>query len=57
MSNEYKEWEKDRKEQAWEDILAIAEIVECDFQATACEETKIHSFEMIKDILVKGGWI
>lgn len=57
MSNEYKEWERDRKEQAWEDILAIAEIVECDFQATACEETKIHSFEMIKDILVKGGWI
>ncbi len=57
MSNEYKEWLADRKKQAWEDILAIAEIVECDFQATACEETKLKSFEMIKDILIKGEWI
>lgn len=52
MSNEYKEWEKDRAEEAWNDINKIAEIAELDNHANTEE-----CFYKIVNVLKEGGWL
>ena len=58
MSNEYKEWEADRKEEAWCDLNKIAEIYE------KMQKDKIiypgvyyDLYENVREILRQGGWI
>ena len=57
MSNPYKEWEEDRREEAYGDIIIIAEIIE-DWREKGSDSSYIcDSFFNIIDILDKGGWI
>ena len=56
MSNEYKDWKRDRNEEAMETIDKIAEVIE------AWEEFKdggagYECFSQIRDIMKKDGWI
>ena len=56
MSNEYKEWERDRSEEAMETIDKIAEVIK------SWEEFKdggagYECFSQIRDIMKKDGWI
>lgn len=57
MSNPYKEWEEDRKEEAYGDIIIIAEIVEHWREKGSDFGYICDSFFNIIDILDKGGWI
>ena len=57
MSNPYKEWEEDRKEEAYEDIIIIAEIIENWREKDSDSGYMCDSFFNIIDILDKGGWI
>ena len=57
MSNEYKEWEEDRKIEAYEDIIVIAEIIENWRKKGSDSGYMCDSFFNIIDILDKGGWI
>lgn len=55
MSNIYKELEEDRKEEAWDTICKIAEVIE------VWEEFKdggagYECFSQIRDIMKEGGW-
>ena len=56
MSNEYKEWEEDRKIEAWDDICKIAEVVE-KWRDEGLGDGLCDSFLEIVDILDKGGWV
>lgn len=52
MSNEYREWEEDRKIEAWNDICKIADLWE--------EWDNNSSFDFywkIKRVLEEGGWL
>lgn len=51
MSNEYKEWENECKEQAWIDIGRIADIIESE------ELNDFDKYEGIIYILEENGWI
>lgn len=51
MSNEYKDWYTDRKEEAWEDIIKIADLFDTD------DIDDFDRFDNIKHILEEGGWI
>ena len=57
MSNPYKESEEDRKEEAYEDIIIIAEIIEKRKKKGSDSGYICDSFFNIIDILDKGGWI
>ena len=57
MSNEYREWEEDRKIEAYEDIIVIAEIIENWREKGSDSGYICDSFFNIIDILNKGGWI
>ena len=57
MSNPYKEWEEDRKEEAYEDIIVIAEIIENWREKGSDSGYMCDTFFNIINILDKGGWI
>lgn len=50
MSNEYKEWELDRKDDAWNTIITIVDIIE-----KGNNDTLI--IRKIKEVLKEDGWI
>ena len=52
MSNEYKEWEKERALEAWDDIHKIAEIFE-----NECYDYPEDRIMDIEEILKNGGWL
>ena len=51
MSNEYRVWLEDRKEEAWETIIKIAELFDND------EIDDFDRFDKIKEMLERGNWI
>lgn len=51
MSNPYKEWLEDRKDQAWEDIGKIAEFLSYD------DKDEIDKLEYVYKVLNEGGWL
>ena len=55
MSNEYKEWKKERSLEAWDDIHKIAEIFENEYYN--CPEDRIKTIMDIEEILKNGGWL
>lgn len=58
MSNEYKDWQKDRREEAWEDMGKIAELIRYwQLQSVDIETAVEFSKVDIARILEKGGWI
>lgn len=56
MSNEYKEWEKDRKEEAWIAINKISEIFENAGEETFYQGYFRDKWYEIKNILEKYWW-
>lgn len=56
MSNEYKEWFEDCKEQAWEDIGKIADIVE-EWEQFKDGGQAYEYFSKIRDILKESRWL
>ena len=50
MSNEYKEWELDRKDAAWSTIITIVDIIEKGNNDTLM-------IRKIKEVLKEDGWI
>ena len=58
MSNEYKEWEADRKEEAWRDLNKIAEIYEKMRRDKVVYPGVYYDlYENVREILRQGGWI
>lgn len=58
MSNEYKEWEADRKEEAWRDLNKIAEIYEKMQKDKVVYPVVYYDlYENVREILRQGGWI
>lgn len=57
MSNEYKEWYTDRKEEAWNDLTKIAEIFESSGEDIKYQGYFYDKYEEIKEILIHGDWI
>ena len=55
MSNEYKEWKKERSLEAWDDINKIAEIFENEHYDYP--EDRIKTIMDIEEILKNGGWL
>ena len=55
MSNEYKEWKKERSLEAWDDIHKIAEIFENEHYD--CPENRATTIIDIEEILKNGGWL
>lgn len=55
MSNEYKEWKKERSLEAWDDIHKIVEIFEN--KCYDCLEDRIKTIMDIEEILKNGGWL
>lgn len=51
MSNEYKEWEEDRKDEAWNTLHKIIEIVENPYYDEIDRDLEIYK------ILEEGGWL
>ena len=56
MSNEYKEWEKDRAEEAWDTLNKIAEVIE-DWEIFKDGGAGYECFSQIRDIMKKDGWV
>ena len=54
MSNEYKEWKKERSLEAWDDIHKIVEIFF--FFYYDYPEDRIKTIMDIEEILKNGGW-
>ena len=55
MSNEYKEWEKERALEAWNDIHKIVEIFENKYYDYP--ENRATTIMDIEEILKNGGWL
>lgn len=54
MNNEDKKWALDRKEEAYEDIIQIADIISTMYEKDMDEESVI--IEIYK-VLKEGGWV
>lgn len=50
MSNEFKEWKEERKEDAWDDIIKIANFLSFD------DKDEIDKLEYVYTVLREGGW-
>lgn len=60
MSNEYKEWEKDRTEEAWNALHEIIEIVEGEVYEDcldSCQTDESYKYNCIESVLELYGWI
>ena len=57
MSNEYKEWEKDRKIEAWDDICKIADLIEDWRNKGSGSSDIIYAFLDIVKVIEEGGWL
>ena len=55
MSNEYKEWKKERSLEAWDDIHKITEIFENEHYDYP--EDRIKTIMDIEEILKNAGWL
>lgn len=55
MSNEYKEWEKERSLEAWNDIHKIVEVFENKYYDYP--EDRAKTIMDIEEILKNGGWL
>lgn len=55
MSNEYKEWLKDREEEAMETIHKITDIYLMYYSDTSCSDGQF--IKKISDVLEEGGWL
>lgn len=55
MSNEYKDWAEDCKEQAWEDIGKIADLIE-EWDEFKDGGQAYDYFHKIYDIIKESGW-
>ena len=57
MSNEYREWEEDRKIESWDDICKIADFVE-DWRNKGSRSSDIlYVFLDIVKVIEEGGWL
>lgn len=56
MSNIYREWEEDRKEEALETIHKIAEVIE-NWEVFKDGGAGYECFSQIRDIMKKDGWV
>ena len=57
MSNEYREWEEDRKIESWNDICKIADFVE-DWRNKGSRSSDIlYVFLDIVKVIEEGGWL
>ena len=57
MSNPYKEWEEDRKIEAWNDIYKIADFIE-DWKNKGSKSSDIiYVFLDIVRVIEEGGWL
>ena len=57
MSNPYREWEEDRKKEAWDDIHKIADFVE-DWKNKGSKSSDIiYVFLDIVRVIEEGGWL
>lgn len=54
MSNEYKEWLLDRQEEAYQDIIQIADIISTMYEKDMDEESAVID---IHKVLKEGGWV
>ena len=57
MSNEYREWEKDRKTEAWDDICKIADLIEDWRNKGSGSSDIIYAFLDIVKVIEEGGWL
>ena len=57
MSNEYREWEKDRKTEAWDDICKIADLIEDWKNKGSGSSDIIYAFLDIVKVIEEGGWL
>ena len=57
MSNPYREWEEDRKIEAWNDIYKIADFIE-DWKNKGSKSSDIiYVFLDIVRVIEEGGWL
>ena len=57
MSNPYREWEEDRKIEAWNDIYKIADFIE-DWKNKGSKSSDIiYVFLDIVKVIEEGGWL
>ena len=57
MSNPYKEWEEDRKIEAWNDICKIADFIE-DWKNKGSKSSDIiYVLLDIVRVIEEGGWL
>ena len=57
MSNPYKEWEEDRKIEAWDDICKIADFIE-DWKNKGSKSSDIiYVLLDIVRVIEEGGWL
>ena len=57
MSNPYKEWEKDREEEAWDDIHKIVDFIE-DWKNKGSKSSDIiYVLLDIVRVIEEGGWV
>lgn len=57
MNNMYREWKKERGEEAWNSITKIAELYEKWRNNGSCSSDIYDVFEQSLDILEEDGWI
>ena len=57
MSNEYREWEEDRKIEAWDDICKIADFVEDWKNKGSSSSDILYAFLDIVKVIEEGGWL
>ena len=57
MSNPYKEWKEDRKEEAWDDICKIADFIKDWKNKGARSSDIIYAFLDIVKVIEEGGWL
>ena len=57
MSNPYKEWEEDRKIEAWDDIRKIADFFDDWKKKKKKSSDIIYEFLEIVKVIEEGGWL